>query len=60
MREDRSADADDRPAPMGLAMSFVPYVVLSVDAGWFFDEGVQSVLVTDMRVDTAKFKIKKP
>jgi lactate permease len=32
MREDRSNDADDRPAPMGLAMSFLPYIVLSVVA----------------------------
>lgn len=32
MREERPDDASDRPAPMGLAMSFFPYVVLSVAA----------------------------
>ncbi|MGD9617923.1 MAG: L-lactate permease [Alphaproteobacteria bacterium] len=32
MREDGPDDAGDRPAPMGLAMSFLPYVVLSVAA----------------------------
>ena len=32
MRDDRSDDAEDRPAPMGLAMSFLPYVVLSIVA----------------------------
>src|SRR5690606_22064861 len=32
MREATSDDAGDRPAPMSLAMSFLPYVVLSVTA----------------------------
>jgi lactate permease len=32
MREDAVDDAGDRPAPMGLAMSFLPYVVLSIVA----------------------------
>lgn len=32
MREERPDDASDRLAPMGLAMSFFPYVVLSVAA----------------------------
>lgn len=32
MREQGTEGMDDRPAPMGLAMSFLPYVVLSVVA----------------------------
>ena len=32
MREDGPNNAGDRPAPMGLAMSFFPYVVLSIAA----------------------------
>lgn len=32
MREKELDEADDRPAPMGLAMSFLPYVVLSAAA----------------------------
>ena len=32
MREARQDDGDDRPAPMGFAMSFLPYVVLSIAA----------------------------
>jgi lactate permease len=32
MREDAASDAGDRPAPMGLAMSFMPYLVLSLAA----------------------------
>ena len=32
MREDGPNNAGDRPAPMGLAMSFLPYVVLSIAA----------------------------
>lgn len=32
MREQGSDDADDRPAPMGLAMSFLPYAILSAAA----------------------------
>lgn len=32
MREDRQDETRDRPAPMGLAMSFLPYVVLSLAA----------------------------
>lgn len=32
MRENGPDDAEDRPAPMGLAMSFLPYVVLSIAA----------------------------
>ncbi|WP_296751067.1 L-lactate permease [Thiobacillus sp.] len=32
MRDDGPANLDDRPAPMSLAMSFVPYVILSVVA----------------------------
>ena len=32
MREHRKGDTGDRPAPMGLAMSFLPYVVLSLAA----------------------------
>ena len=32
MREDRAEEMDDREAPMGLAMSFLPYVVLTVVA----------------------------
>lgn len=32
MRENGPDGVDDRPAPMGLAMSFLPYVVLSVAA----------------------------
>lgn len=35
-------------------------VALVVDAGWYFEDGVQSVLVTDLRVDKAKLKIKQP
>lgn len=32
MRESRQDDRDERPAPMGFAMSFLPYVVLSIAA----------------------------
>ncbi len=32
MRETRSDDAKEQPAPMGFAMSFLPYVVLSIAA----------------------------
>lgn len=32
MREDRSEEMEDREAPMGLAMSFLPYVVLTAIA----------------------------
>jgi lactate permease len=32
MRASTADDASDRPAPMGLAMSFVPYVILSIAA----------------------------
>lgn len=35
-------------------------VALVVDAGWFFEEGVQSVLVTELRIDKAKLKTKQP
>jgi lactate permease len=32
MRDEQTGDADDRKAPMGLGMSFLPYLVLSVVA----------------------------
>lgn len=35
-------------------------VALVVDSGWFFEEGVQSVLVTDLRIDKGKLKVKQP
>lgn len=35
-------------------------VALVVDAGWITEEGVQSVLVTDLTIDKAKLKIKQP
>jgi hypothetical protein len=31
-----------------------------VDAGWFFDDGVQSVLVYELRVDKAVYRTRKP
>ena len=35
-------------------------IALVVDAGWITEEGVQSVLVTDLTVDKATLKIKQP
>ena len=32
MREDRTSDTAEQPAPMGFGMSFLPYVVLSISA----------------------------
>jgi hypothetical protein len=38
----------------------VGYVLFVVDAGWFFEDGVQSVLVTDFDVHKSRLKVKKP
>lgn len=35
-------------------------VALVVDAGWFTEDGVQSVLVTDVRVDNDKLRLQTP
>ncbi len=38
----------------------VVYIDLVVDAGWFVDGGVQSVLIHDLQVHKSKYKPKKP
>jgi hypothetical protein len=38
----------------------VLYIDLVVDAGWFVDGGVQSVLIHDLQVHKSKYKPKKP
>lgn len=37
----------------------VVYVDLVLDSGWFFEDGVQSVLIGDMQVNNSKIRINK-